>query len=1636
MLYQKSSFRFNLHASALLAAIRAPADLTGTAAAVRILSSCLTAAAELWPTKALIQWALVPAEMQAAMKSPPHDLSVKHLYDPAADPSPLFESFLGWRIQVARKGIAFEAHALLGRAIVHRASMHGMLPVEMLSGLLTFLRVQESRGRPSPDWQPLIGAYLSDTTALNNLQQRLRPSNRPWKFLECAIEVLDGIVLPPDTVAQGKSELGDQEPTGAPNESSLSLLAHPPSTDSLLSTGASTDSKPHISGRLAAADYSGFPEKLGLYHRDQLLVEDLAITTAHLARLLQTGTPVERGFALLAIMSLVTGCSDEVALLLKFQPSDSIWIDLLRGAWAWDFSVYRQSKSEPADTSIDPVYCPWPAILDPVLHAANGRCPGALILEDLILEVQQAKEFDLKGFRQFLRNCGHPSHPPYRARFAQSMSAVYLQTSGSDMTTALMTGFFASTAPAALFYYGPTYDLLAQRVSAVYERLSLGLPSQLFLESGRAGCNNVLEFNGLRKGWARQVEAINACRIAASSTRPADEILDICNRWLSLLCAALVTQTGHRGTRLECLTVGALFGHPSVMSVQDKDEGGRAQPRLIPKTIVVREILDAISDCHRAARQIAHHDATHPRSWTAVDPVFVRWQWASDVLSTAVLSTSAIAAVTSEFFDAKPNVGRCLWVTHLDESGCDRWLTRSLTGHTRDVTRVHGPYFDISPLVAAARLGAEMDKTGSLMFGNPAIQASRCLPLPLISSLIKPRAMDKVVNGPVPDPRTILEPLSSDALMELEVANRLRRDLIEGSLDAPLPALAALHLALIDLIPDSDLCLDAVVDRQTNVKIIANCTGLQWVRNHFVHPTWMPIQPVTARLLNGLGDSVIAREALVVQICQAIREKPYAQWPTSNARCWEAIHTAASSFRRLTFPPSLSAVSHLSVGAPCLSELSLNRLGGVSMGQSSGFSGKKPPRAKASGKSDDAGFLIKTLGKFASNLERHGEKRMRAIKCLDELDAETIVWTPFILWIKQWCVDELRRSRDRLEGCYQISSLQTYSTTLLVDHSGIDLATDPADWEDAEWAAWITQINTLGSAEAVLEASPNSEQALTDRTKNAVGALVRSLIRRREYVPLEVRLQVGLTSQLVTPRGSASACLITPADQAQALAISYAWNIDVPSDYALIDLRKTIGEMVPVRSGDVSSLVCDCLTPAGGLVIKRAGYDVHKNQNAVRVIPLSPGEAHIVRTKIKTLSSHFGDRTLLLRGHGSVAEGLRDHRLATEWGVALKLAVGDASARPHSIRATTLQEMAWPGWIELSSRILNRTDSPIQCQQWVEQQDWCDLAQAVAKAGQGDLRSALGNYLAGWPMVFAIHARASVSTMVPGAGLLRQLVLSPANLRQAKSRSHKKPSPERIDRADAFDGWGWIASQTTKKLVERNVRQVFAQAPAAIDGTAATKDGNGTHSSTEQEKLLYLVLRSLGLTSSVAVEKSKIKFRVAVQLDPFVPVEKTVATAVSRGRQGPETRGAQADIKTALSSHGLLLLDWLRSFDAAFLPLMSQALFRSDPHQLIPTDKVTFWRKVAESLPAALSVRARIGAKHLTSAEKSALGTLSPMVLISPDLQLGERPVVSIHLRETENRVLSARLTAVARVCVLAIDSLDQFNQTKGLHAH
>jgi hypothetical protein len=700
---------------------------------------------------------------------------------------------------------------------------------------------------------------------------------------------------------------------------------------------------------------------------------------------------------------------------------------------------------------------------------------------------------------------------------------------------------------------------------------------------------------------------------------------------------------------------------------------------------------------------------------------------------------------------------------------------------------------------------------------------------------------------------------------------------------------------------------------------------------------------------------------------------------------------------------------------------------------------------KSSSKSEGSRFLVGTLGKYASSTARLGERRARAIKCLEELEDASISWLPFFAWVRSWVIDELRRSRDGINGCYQISSILTYTTTLLVAQKGIDLSVDPQDWEDGEWSAWVTQVNRVCATGEPSALAVNDGGDLVDRAKHALIALVSSLIRRCEYVPPEVKSKLAFMSGTISPHGSASACLISTRNHVRAVEILKEWNEDFPGDYALAECRSIVSQMVPLRAGDISSLTTCCLTPGGGLVMERVGYDTHKTQNAVRVVPLSEHQASQLRGKINELQRYFGERPLLLRGDGSIESGRRDERLATDWGSALKEATDDPQARSHSARAATLQEIAWPGWQQVAQKILNSRIGPRELRDWVDKQekDWTRLSKAAVMAGQGDLRSAFGHYLAGWPMVYAIFAGASLEQKAPGLGFLKQLGISPVSLRQARSRSRRRAN-DKTSSVDAFDVWRWVSNQALKKNLQRGNLPMLSPAPAEtgdsaspsavgepINGALCDLSSAGNH----QDRLTYLTVRSMGLRQELAVERTGLRFRVAVELETISPPESMVATALRRGRQGPQARGQAANINMALSQTGSMLLLWLCRMTPMEYSMVKQLFFRDHlQHPRMP-DKVIFWRQIAESLPPELSVHVRIGAKHLSPAEISRLSALAPAVKFVPDPRIGARPVISLFLRNQKNLVVSARLTAVARSYCLAIDALHPFSSSGSCHA-
>jgi hypothetical protein len=413
------------------------------------------------------------------------------------------------------------------------------------------------------------------------------------------------------------------------------------------------------------------------------------------------------------------------------------------------------------------------------------------------------------------------------------------------------------------------------------------------------------------------------------------------------------------------------------------------------------------------------------------------------------------------------------------------------------------------------------------------------------------------------------------------------------------------------------------------------------------------------------------------------------------------------------------------------------------------------------------------------------------------------------------------------------------------------------------------------------------------------------------------------------------------------------------------------------------------------------------------------------------LHEHFGSRKLLLRGDGSADEGLRDLHVCIELGTILKQATGDPKARPHSVRAATLQEITWPGWQIQIALMMSGNLGVHEANQWKHtlEQDWTRLSRATAIAGQADLRSAFGNYLAGWPLVYAIFSTAALAHSIPGPGFLSQIEINPESLRQARSRASRPKAPK--SSRTEFDPWAWIANRHGRTVI---------QAPPTISQAKSDPVRNVANSSdanlvSDSVQLNYLIQRCFGLQESLSMESARIPLHKAKQLEQFLPATELIDAAVRRERQAPQPRAIAADREMAVTELGQSCLHFLLMQDFSDFKALRHTLFRTKTTDASNTDITQFWPRVIRSLPPSLALDVRIGARYLSLADRIALSRLEPAAFFKPDPQIGERPVMAVLQRGQKNLVVSARLTSVMRVAWLAIDALRTSKKTEAKHA-
>lgn len=1487
---------------------------------------------------------------------------------------------------------------------------------------MTIKLSRRRKGVRAKDWELLRDGDISNIDRVREMIVALGPKSPCASLLITIKAVLDTGIIPANTlVTPTTPHTASDSPTQV--ETASSGLKPPGFEDEDLD-GESDKSRPpgtaSIAARLAAADFSTVAEKLGIAHRDHLLPEDLARLTRQVATLLNTDDRTARGFATLAICSAVTGTSDAYTLDLGFTPKPgSIWIDLEAQAWCWDFNAYRnthRAKSLPSeDQRIEPIRLPLPEALLAALRKAKAQAPEANRVRDLISHIQGVPEVDLTAYRTFLRSLGDSAHPAYQARFARSIQFAFLELTGSDMLTSICTAFFSTVAPAALYYYQPSYKSIYTGVQKVYQFLGFGDHTCPAPASEGLLHSSALDRHMVREGWSQLIDYCNTARAGCLSAATAAERASHATEWMKGLCTAFVIQTAHRASKLDRLTFTCLYTDMHVGVINDKDDTTdqhRSTARAIPFTATVKGVLSAAAEC-------LHLMGIAMNGCDGSAPVFRTFN-AEDLDSVAAVQTKDIAALTARFFKgARPNFGRALWVTELDAMGCNRWLIRFLTGHTRDVTRVGDGHFDVSVKRTIELLFEQMEALSGSLFGSQTVTHSNVRRPQPSTSLCLPRGAKPQSQKHV-DPRNLLDPIEPATLHGWVQARHIRQLLLAGQVQAEPIVLAVLHMLFIDLLPDPDMALHAAANRTEEEIQDVPCHLIPWTRSHFVHPTLFPLHPTTARLLQLSQDSATSPSALLARLDHALTSMAnigngsnFASISTPASR-WSQLCLWAQAFRRMELAPTLLAVSHPLVPAPTLNRQSLLRLAGrTSLANGQPAWKRRSVQKPFQKKSEDLKELTSLLNHYGDKTKRLGETRQRAKDLAAAIEAMDVNWTYGGLWLRDWLLEELARTRRQDPGCYEITSLRTYVSTLLVTNDWVHAA-DPFEWDAQEWHQFIASISA-----ACREPETDTAQGVHERARPALLAMARSLSRRGQPVPREVFTALRDENVSNEPGDSASSVLITEDDQQKAVALGADWLEEDPYTFKLLEVRAQVAATLPVRSGDVSSLKRDCMTPGGGLVIRRVGFNNHKTQSTIRVTPLDPAaQAQLIRTRSELLA-YANEGDLLVRGNGDRQTVSRDLHAMDTWTQALKAVTNDPRARPHSVRAATLQEIAWPDWQKLAAALLSASLSAREASVWVanHQADWTRLAKASASAGHADIRSALFNYLAGWAVVHAICTLSLLSQETPAPALLRQLDINADNLRKARSRHAALTT--NTDPADHFCPWRWLQSHSA--LASRGLQKPAPLQSEPICKAVRTASAEGNPVSFN-DKVLFVSLISLGQSYERTLAETAIPASVARELHGHCLDHATVEQCTNRARHAARDRGMAGDLALCNSPLGQEIRSWLLDLAPSALETFAAALTRSKAGDSPPG--VEQWKEISAELPSGFWLKVRQGRSHIS--EKDFNQSLQPGVRcrLVPDDRLGRHPVLSLVYGDETNRVLSTRATSVMKVTVLCIRAI------------
>ena len=1653
---------------ALLRYLGAPTNLQGSYIAADQLHSCLDAAHELHPSHLPADWVVHSQRLAGDMAKMPNHA---HVSNRAATGQRAYDLFIATHKIGVYRSLCQQINAAFGLIVAHCTSQEKFIHHNIIDAYVQLLLVGKHRSDKNPEWVNLARSFPMDMAAVKAWQMR--------SGIVVIQDFLHAYALALAKPIASLSEMDDSAPEGGEGH-------RPENPSDLRETqvlpfdvaGTDTDGANEnlIGWLLQRANHGGYISFFGESNRwNRLSIDELRAVCHRITPHLNVTDPHCK-YALLAVLSLCSSLPIKKAVKLRLHPNNKIWLDPTRKAIRWNLRAVLDANAPLSETAPEPTQTIdiWlPALAADVLSTFHQQHPHARTLAELMSDPGHGPTNDatithlIDGYRAWLSSIGYESrHGALDARFAASIGQIYLRQHG-DVVAALLGLDFAECSTGMLHYcrFDPAFLYLQTQLA--YADLGLDNATPFTGATAPLGSPHALPSDDFFQGIRTLLTSARKLRFQLRNAMSVQEMCSLYNQLVHHRLLTIISLTGGRDQRLNRMTWDALYGHAEYVFLSDKDMDEYSLSRIVPVTTLLRRVLDShaqdldllqycavpwglVPSAHEQHRLFSRERGkicfftialtAAPGKSAAPDNSAVRTRHR---LVRKEVSWSAVEALSQQVFTRKANVGRHTWVSMLLAQGIDRWLIKTLTGHTR----VHAePFSDgqaYIPEHALLRLRKAME------WALRPLTELVLTPLPkdakfddgyfegglrsAVLSLSQPRARLPTqsatkgsANGDFA--RVLPTPFDPYTLLSVRVVEHLRIQLLNGMGPTQPNAHLMLCLMLIDGIVLQDVeqlwHVDHPFQRLTKSQVAA-VYSRQYCRAQIRRPLCGPTLLILTLYRPELQGSWMMSCRHVQRWLQT--QLSHLMWPSDTAQAMQCLAAMISRWQRFTMPPFLLTATSPALTTPTASAGSMMRLLERAPAPDLSTLRFPPPTGRLAKKRVAAAHTalaraIAALNLVQSNQEASGgedEKRIaelkRAITALDYTQHGPA--NMFKDWILAECaLWEYRGQRKPIV----VNSMATYCSNLkpvLITYGG-DI--DFRAWHQ-EWHNFICDVEDAATGETVSQRKENRATRLI-----AAKRMVETLRGINYSIPNDLQIGNEEGPQGDGMRLSAASTLILQSDKERVFKLVSVYFSELPFEQQLAELYTELRFALPLRSAEAEALALSAVSELDQLVITPEGFDNLKSNNSPRVLELSQAlAAQFRRVAALVLEAYPAAKWIFYLDDATDRSTIHQIKLALA--AAIKQVTGDNHARAHATRSGPALDMLTPDWESLLRDFLHGKLSSPDCHAYctmLTTRNNSVVAEILRKTGHGHPRTYLNYYFALGDVLTSVFTAASLNSFKT----VRVLTTATSKTIAA---AYRKALSRHTDSVEAFDEWSWLRNYAAAQCAHLPDYCELEQA-AALEAPRRNMVLRAKPQSDDASSPLglvrYLALRIVGMGPQAAAAPLELSGTAMRSLESLLG---TADFSHLRGRHQFSTNsaidaGAKSEIEYLLSNEGQAFANKLMESDTKVLVELLEALSKRRARK---TDDVSVailgerLRSFSRCLPKDLGLLVQAGRGKLNMDDFTALASSRDRIYVGhPDADLGFRPRISVVPRnQQDNLVLRARRTANARCLLQAV---------------